>query len=114
MVATIRPPRMPRLGDRHLPFQSREPRIVTIECDPLAAPLDRKSREPGIGNARSSRVRLDAQASENAPVPVAGLHNLNARALVVIRTTALNTLGDTPNWESLNTTAASQARHTPC
>ena len=39
---------------------------------------------------------------------------LNARGLVVIRTTALNTNGDNPNRASLDTTAAIHRRHTAC
>src|ERR1700751_4461221 len=70
---------MPRLNHRYLPFQSWKTRIVAIECYPLAAPLDRERCEPGIGDARSSRVGFNAQASEDVPVPFAGLYNLTVR-----------------------------------
>src|SRR5438128_11297960 len=64
------------MGYRHLPLQPRESRIVTIEGDPLAAPLDGECGEPGISDARSSRVGLDAQAFEYVPMAFAGLDNL--------------------------------------
>jgi len=59
-----------------MPCKPWEPRVVTIERDPLAAPFDGKSRKPGIAHAWSSRVGLDAQAPEDFPVPLARLHHL--------------------------------------
>jgi hypothetical protein len=116
----------------HLPFQARKPCIVAIEGDPFTAPLDRKRRKPGIGDARPSRAGFDAQAPEDVPMPLAGLHNLAMRLpekvfaeperlldrarrpFVVIRTTALNTIGDKPKRASPDTIAASHGRQTRC
>jgi hypothetical protein len=39
---------------RHLPLQSREARVVAVERDPLAAPLDRERSEPPLQSWRHS------------------------------------------------------------
>jgi hypothetical protein len=59
-----------------VPCEPREPRIVAIECDPLATPFDSERREPGIGNTGSARFRLDAKSLEDIPVPLSRLYNL--------------------------------------
>src|ERR1700730_5961174 len=64
---------------RHLPPQLRESRIVAVERDPFAAPLDGERCKPGIGDARSSRIGLDAKPLENVPVPLARVDDLAVR-----------------------------------
>ena len=44
-------------------FRPGKPCKVAIERDPLAAPFDGERREPGIGDARSARVGLDAKSA---------------------------------------------------
>src|SRR5438309_11948382 len=65
-----------RRAERHVPCESWEARVVAIECDPLAAPFDGKRCKPGIAYSRPSRRHLDAEASEDFPVPLARFDNL--------------------------------------
>ncbi len=39
-------------------------RIVAVERDPVAAPLDGKCREPGVSDARIARIGFDAEPLE--------------------------------------------------
>src|SRR5262249_17687965 len=66
-------------GRRDLPFQAWEACEVTIKGDPLTAPFARQRREPSIGRARPPGIGLDAEPSENLPVPLAGLNRLTVR-----------------------------------
>ena len=54
---------------------------------------------------------LPEQVFTNPNASWIALGLLNARGLVVMRTTALNTNGDNPNRASPDTTATSHARH---
>jgi hypothetical protein len=96
--------------------------------------LDRERGEPGARNAGPAHSRFEADSPENRPVPLAWLDGLamrlaeqvlaktetssialgcaNARRLVVIRTTALRTAGETPNRASPLTTRSSQGLQT--
>src|SRR5579871_1937577 len=59
-----------------LPTQSREPRKVAVESDPLAPPFDSKGREPGIGDAGPARLGFNAEPFEDLPVSFARFDDL--------------------------------------
>src|SRR5579862_4549711 len=61
---------------RQPPPQSGKPRVIAIERDPLAAPLDGERGVPGVSHRRAARIGLYAEAPENVPVPLAGLDTL--------------------------------------
>ena len=61
---------------RRSPVQPWKPRIIAVQRNPFAARLDGKRREPSIGHARSSRIRLDAKPLEDIPVSLARFDDL--------------------------------------
>lgn len=60
---------------RQAPFKIREPRIIVIESDPLAAELDGQCRKPCIRHQVATGVRFCAKAFENLPVPLVRLND---------------------------------------
>src|SRR3990170_8183015 len=64
------------LRRRDLPLQARKARKVTVECNPFTAPLDGERGIPGVRDARSAGIGLDAEPLEDVPMPLAGLNDL--------------------------------------
>src|SRR5262245_31892625 len=86
-----------RLDSGHLPCESREPRIVAIECDPLATPFDGERCEPGIANTGSAGFRLDAKSLEDIPVPLSRLAmGLSEQIFAKCERASSIVLGDVP------------------
>src|SRR5215467_13570441 len=68
-----------RRRSRRAPFQPGESRIVAVERDPFAAPLDRQRGIPCVSDTRTARIGLDTQALEDVPVTIARNNNLAMR-----------------------------------
>jgi len=60
---------------RHAPSKPREPGIIAIEGDPLAAGLYGQSSEPCIRHQVASDLRLHAKAHKDLPMTVARLND---------------------------------------
>lgn len=67
------------LTQRAPPPQPRKARVVAVEGDPLAAPLEGERRESGVGHARAAGVGAKAEAAEDGPVALAGLDDFAVR-----------------------------------
>jgi hypothetical protein len=62
-----------------MPSQAGKAREVAVKGDPIATPLDRERREPGISDAWSSRIGFDAKPLEDPPMSFPRLDNLAMR-----------------------------------
>jgi hypothetical protein len=113
-----------------LPLQVRETGEIAVVRDPFAAPLARECGEPGIGDARSSRVSLDAQSFEDLPMTLARLHDLaiwvrkeiiakperfrrSARGQIDARVGSDPNHGAEGKWGQTESSIAGQNRHQP-
>src|SRR6185295_6912685 len=63
---------------RFPPIQCREACVVAIKDDPGTAVLEGQGGEPGVGYPRPS-CSPHAQAREDPPMPLAGLHDFAVR-----------------------------------